>query len=79
MNETSRPPGGPLNSRTRSLPLRPVEVGELHSLDRCAWCAAPASDSTLKATVWLWTDAPAFVCVDVSACARRNEIRGRAA
>jgi len=67
------------NSTRRSVRLRPVEPGELHSTDCCAWCAVPASSSTLNAVKWLWTIAPAFVCIDVSACARRREIRCRAA
>lgn len=59
--------------------LRPSEPGELHPLDRCAFCGARESQEELRRILQRWTASPASVCVDVVACARRSEIRGRAA
>ncbi len=72
--------GSTLSNRSKlSLRLRPIEAGELHPLDRCAWCAAPSSSSTLRGTTLLWTHAPAFLCEDTIGCARRRGARRRAA
>jgi hypothetical protein len=63
-------------STRSSVHLRPVAIGELHPAGRCSWCA---SSTSLVQITWLWTHAPAFVCEDRLACARRREIQRRAA
>ena len=68
------------STRTKgSVRLRPVELGDLHPAGRCSWCGSRESSSTLKQVALLWTAAPAVVCVDPIACARRREIQRRAA
>ena len=56
------------------LSLRSVEPGELHRLNRCAWCGARVDSP--RVTI-LWTRAPGRMCSDPVACARRREISRR--
>jgi hypothetical protein len=58
--------GSPLNSNaTQRIYLRPVELGELHEDDCCAWCGSSASP--LRITTLVWTHAPAALCRDTFA------------
>jgi len=62
--------------------LRPIMEGDLHSVERCAWCGARGRREQvtprIETRLILWTMAPGPVCVDRIACARRREISRRA-
>jgi hypothetical protein len=65
--------------------LRPITPGDLHPVDRCAWCGAHLSRNLLSAPTprvetrrILWTLAPGPVCIDRVGCARRRERSRRA-
>lgn len=65
------------NSTKPSVRLRPVEAGELHPFNRCAWCGSTCEP--LRRQPVVWTHAEAVFCAEVVTCCRRREVSRRAA
>jgi hypothetical protein len=65
----------PFSSSTRQ-GLYPVVDDSLHSFTRCALCGSASTG--LYVTTLVWTHARGALCVDASACCRRQEIARRA-